>query len=184
MKFHFNKKEWEGSMLKPGGYIGKIKSVVIVGEKISVAFDIAEGEFKDMFLKEYQKAGGTAKFELNKWNKKAVVNFDFRYTGAKYAFAQLLNDLETSNQAFRWNDETDDLKNKLVGVVYKKNTYTDKFGDVKQGTDFPTLTSTKVISTNQFSIEEDNQKQETNSSDMKTVNPLTDFDIQEDDIEF
>ena len=96
-----------------------------------------------------------------------------------YAFAQFLNDLESSNQSFSWNNETNDLKNKLIGVVYKKNTYEDKFGDERVGTDFPIFTSTKNISTNNFSIEEKviEPKTETSTSAQS-------FDIMEDDIEF
>lgn len=179
MKFEFNRKEWETTFLKPGGYIAKIKNVVVVGEKISIVFDIVEGEFKDNFMKEYQKNGGSSKFDINKWNKKAIVNFDFQYTGAKYAFAQFLNDLESSNQSFRWNNETNDLKNKLIGVVYKKNTYEDKFGDERVGTDFPIFTSTKNISTNNFSIEE-----KVIESKTETSTSAQSFDIMEDDIEF
>lgn len=181
MRFEFNKKEWETTYVQPGGYIGKIKNVLINnGEKISIVFDIAEGRFKDAFLKEYQRNGGSSKFDVKKWSKKAIVNYDFQYAGAKYAFAQFLNDLESSNQNFKWKNETDDLKGKLIGVVYKKNEYQDKFGDLRTGTDFPTFTTTKNIAENKFSIEEKDSKVN-NPTDESTSK---EFNIMEDDIQF
>lgn len=182
MKFEFNRKEYERKFLTPGGYVGKIKNALVEGEKISVIFDIAEGEFKDIYTKEYQKNGGGTSFDITKWNKRGIVNFDFQYAGAKYAFAQLLNDLETSNQSFKWQDETNDLKNKLIGVIYRKNTYEDKFGDTKVGTDFPVFTSTKVIADNAFSIEEKQSKNKTSTE--TPTDSKSKFDISLDDIQF
>lgn len=184
MKFAFNKKDYEKKFLTPGGYIGKIKTVVIKEEIISVVFDIAEGEFKDIYTKEYQKNGGGSSFDLSKWNKRGIVNFDFQYVGAKYAFAQLLNDLEASNQSFKWKDETNDLKNMLIGVIYRKNTYEDKFGDTKVGTDFPMFTSTKVIADNAYSIEEKQSKNKTSAEVPTDTDTKSKFDISLDDIQF
>lgn len=179
MKFEFNRKEYERKFLNPGGYVGKIINVIVEGEIIKIYFDIAQGEFKDTYMKEYKQAGGSSSFDSSKWNKKAVVNYNFQYTGAKYAFAQLLDDLEASNQAFKWNDETNDLKGKLVGVVYRKNEYEDKFGDLKTGTDFPEFTTVKNITENKFSIDPKNKKDKEASSNNETT-----FNIDEDDIEF
>ena len=180
MKFEFNRKEYERKYLDAGGYVGKIVNVSVNDETISVYFDIAEGEFKNIYTKEHASNGGTKKFDSSKWNKKGIINFNFQYSGAKYAFAQFLDDLESSNQIFKWNDETDDLKNKFIGVVYKKNIYTDKFGDIKEGIDFPEFTSVKVISENKYSIEPRNKKE----SSSKESNTTMQFDIKEDDIEF
>lgn len=179
MRFEFNRKEYERKFLNPGGYVGKIINVIVEGEIIKVYFDIAQGEFKDTYMKEYKQAGGTNNFDASKWSKKAVVNYNFQYYGAKYAFARLLDDLESSNQSFKWNDETNDLKGKLIGVVYKKNSYEDKFGELKEGTDFPEFTTVKNIVDNKYSIDP-KEKKETSSNDLQkqTIN------ISDDDIQF
>ena len=188
MQLNFNRKEYERKFLQPGGYVGKIVNVGMEGETIKVFFDIAQGEFKDVYLKEYQQAGGGTKFVPDKWNKKAVVNFNFQYTGAKYAFADLLKYLEESNQAFKWNNETNDLKGKLVGVIYKKNIYTDKFGDEKEGTDFPSFTTVKNIAEHKYSIEpvDKNKSSSSASTNPSVSNTGTSdsFNIMEDDIQF
>ena len=178
MKFEFNRKEYERKFLNPGGYVGKIINVIVEGEIIRVYFDIAQGEFKDTYMKEYKQAGGNNNFDASKWSKKAVVNYNFQYSGAKYAFARLLDDLEASNQSFKWNDETNDLKGKLIGVVYKKNSYEDKFGELKEGTDFPEFTSVKNIVDNKYSIDP-KEKKETSSNDLtKQTISISDDDIQ------
>lgn len=178
MKFEFNRKEYERKFLNPGGYVGKIINVIVEGEIIRVYFDIAQGEFKDTYMKEYKQAGGNNNFDASKWSKKAVVNYNFQYSGAKYAFARLLDDLESSNQSFKWNDETNDLKGKLIGVVYKKNSYEDKFGELKEGTDFPEFTSVKNIVDNKYSIDP-KEKKETSSNDLtKQTISISDDDIQ------
>ena len=77
--------------------------------------------------------------------------------------------------------ETDDLKNKLIGVVYKKNIYIDKFGDTREGTDFPSFTSVKNITEKKFSIDSV-EKNKSTSSD--TIQPTSNFNISDDDIQF
>lgn len=182
MKFDFNKKEYERTFLEPGGYVAKIVNVEVKDEIISVYFDIAQGDFAGIYMKEYQNLKGGKPFDSTKWSKKATINFNFKYDGAKYAFANLLDDLEASNQSFKWRDETDDLKNKLIGVVYKKNIYTDKFGDTREGTDFPSFTSVKNITEKKFSIDpvEKNKSSDTSSTDSNASN----FNINDDDIQF
>ncbi len=181
MQFNFNRKEYERKFLNPGGYVGKIINVIVEGEIIRVYFDIAQGEFKDTYMKEYKQAGGNNNFDASKWSKKAVVNYNFQYSGAKYAFARLLDDLESSNQSFKWNDETNDLKGKLIGVVYKKNEYEDKFGELKEGTDFPSFTSVKNITEKKFSIDSVENNKSTSSD---TAQPTSNFNISDDDIQF
>lgn len=179
MKFEFNREEYKRTYITPGGYIGKIINVLINGEKISVYFDIEHGENKGMFMKEYKSKGGGSTFEASKWNAKGVVNFDFQYSGAKYAFADLLDNIELSNQSFKWNDDTDALKGRLIGVVYRKNVYEDKFGNWREGTDYPELTSIKVINDKSFSIEPKEKKNApTQSQEMQT------YSVSEDDIQF
>lgn len=178
MRFDFNRKEYESKNISPGGYVGKIVNVTVKDEVVSVYFDINMGELKDTFMKSYKSIGGTSTFDPSKWNKKGVVNYNFQYDGAKYAFARLLDDLEASNQTFKWNNETNDLKNKLIGVVYKKNIYEDKYGVEREGTDFPEFTSLKNIADQKFSIEPKSQKK----SEVKAS--TQDFNITDDDLAF
>ena len=181
MKFEFNREEYKRTYITPGGYIGKVINVIIKGEKISVYFDIEHGENKGMFMKEYKSKGGGSTFEASKWNAKGVVNFDFQYSGAKYAFADLLDSVEQSNQSFKWDNETDVLKGKLIGIVYRKNTYEDKFGALREGTDYPELTSIKTINNKTYSIE---PKGEINKSSNSSSQSMQTFEIKDDDIQF
>lgn len=181
MQFNFNRKEYERKFLEPGGYVAKIVNVEVKDEIISVYFDIAQGDFAGIYMKEYQNLKGGKPFDSTKWSKKAAANFNFKYDGAKFAFANLLDDVEASNQSFKWKNETDDLKNKLIGVVYKKNIYTDKFGDIREGTDFPSFTSVKNITEKKFSIDSVENNKSTSSD---TAQPTSNFNISDDDIQF
>lgn len=74
MQLNFNRKEYERKFLQPGGYVGKIVATGIEGETVKVFFDIAQGEFKDIYLKEYQQAGGEKTFDsLNGIRKQSLI---------------------------------------------------------------------------------------------------------------
>lgn len=177
MKFEFNRDEFTRKYLTAGGYVAKIVNCDVENDIVKVYFDICQGEFKDIFMKEYKELGGSSKFDASKWNKKGVVNFNFQYNGAKYSFANLLTFIEESNQLFKWNNELDDLKNKVVGVIYKKNSYIDKWGEVRTGTDFPIFANTKDIANGNYSIEEKNGNTSSNEQEETTTAPTFD-DIQ------
>ena len=69
----------------------------------------------------------------------------------------------------------------MVGVVYKKNVYIDKFGDEKEGTDFPSFTTVKNIAEHKYSIEPTKQSKEPATSMEKPNLPT---DLVPDDIQF
>ena len=69
----------------------------------------------------------------------------------------------------------------MIGVVYKKNEYEDKFGELKEGTDFPSFTSVKNITEKKFSIDSVENNKSTSSD---TAQPTSNFNISDDDIQF
>lgn len=111
-------------ILPAGGYVARIVSAKIDstqwGDKLIVAFDIAEGDYRDFFKKDFdgnqnedKKWRGVYRLsipaddgsEQDEWKKRSFNNF---------AFA-----LENSNQGYVWDWDESKLKGKLFGVLFR-----------------------------------------------------------------
>ena len=107
--------------LPKGAYVIQIKQAKEVenkngnGSHIAIVFDIAEGEYKDFYRKQYEKNDS----EDKKWPNDAV----FRLTVPKddsqpwiwNNWNSFFADLEDSNNGYVFNGETKALKGKLIG---------------------------------------------------------------------
>lgn len=110
----------DAERLPAGGYILKILKAEEVtysngGRGLKLNFDIAEGDQKDFYKKNY--AGQT---EPKKW--KGVYSFGIpdENTEEKYrkAFENRIACITDSNPGYEWDWNEDSLKNKLVGAVF------------------------------------------------------------------
>lgn len=115
----------EGKEVLPAGaYVAKIVSARVdensYGSSLVIAFDIAEGQFKDFFKKDFdnnpredKKWRGVYRIflpkddgsEKDEWTKRTLGN-------ALYA-------IEDSNNGYKWAWEESTLKGKSVGVAYR-----------------------------------------------------------------
>lgn len=110
--------------LPAGGYVAKIVSARVdetkFGDKLIVAFDIAEGDYRGFFQKDFdnnpvedKKWRGVLRLnipaddgsERDEWRKRTFNNF---------AFA-----LEDSNKGYSWDWDETKLKGKLFGVLFR-----------------------------------------------------------------
>lgn len=120
------KKEAQASAmtkLPAGAYVCKIKDVRYEtndkGDRIVLAFDIAEGEYKDFFQKQFE--ANTS--EDKKWKGKANI-FVPKDDGSdkdaitKKSFASWTDSFEKSNNGYKWDWDENKWKNKLVGIVF------------------------------------------------------------------
>ena len=111
-------------ILPAGGYVARILSAKVDstqwGDKLIVAFDIAEGDYREFFKKDFdsnvnedKKWRGVYRLsipaddgsEQDEWKKRSFNNF---------AFA-----LENSNQGYVWDWDESKLKGKLFGVLFR-----------------------------------------------------------------
>lgn len=111
-------------ILPAGGYVARIVSAKVDstqwGDKLIVAFDIAEGDYREFFKKDFdgnvnedKKWRGVYRLsipaddgsEQDEWKKRSFNNF---------AFA-----LENSNQGYVWDWDESKLKGKLFGVLFR-----------------------------------------------------------------
>lgn len=115
---------YQGTQKIPtGAYVCKVSNVryeeTDYGDRIIVAFDVVEGEYKGFFKKQYdantdenKKWKGTARVrvpsddgsELDNWTKKA--------------FARWTNAFEQSNSGYVWNWDETKWKGKLIGIIF------------------------------------------------------------------
>lgn len=111
----------QGSAKLPkGAYVCKIKQVRNENdERLVVAFDIAEGEYKDFFQKQFD----ANESEDKKWKGKTNI-FIPKDDGSdldaltKRTLAGWTSAIEKSNEGYKWDWDENKWKDKLVGIVF------------------------------------------------------------------
>jgi len=124
----------ESRFIQPGGYVCRIKQAKVDMTKsgkevLIIAFDIAEGEFKDYYDEQYVK--------------KVVSNPDAKWQGVyrqltegnslKF-FKGLITAIENSNNGYKWNWDEKTLTGKLFGGVFGQEEYLNNNGEPKLST--------------------------------------------------
>lgn len=122
-------------MLPKGAYVVQIKSARVDqnrnngGQHLTIAFDIAEGEYKNF----YQQQFDANQNEDKKWSRDAIYYLtipgdnspEYVYTSWNTFFA----DLEDSNNGFRFQGDEKSLKGKLIGGKFH-NEQTEYNGNI------------------------------------------------------
>lgn len=118
----------ERPTLPAGGYVAKIKKAVVRTyngqsgsfEKLEIAFDISEGEYKDFFANDLKSQNG----EDKKW--KGVLRLfvptddgSERDAKTKSIFKGNIEAVEESNSNYHWDWEEKNLSGKTVGVLFR-----------------------------------------------------------------
>lgn len=110
--------------LPAGGYVAKIMEVRIentqYGNRLSMAIDIAEGEHREFWKKDYEAQTG----EDRKWRGVFRLNIPSddgteQDTWRKRSFNNFLYAVENSNPGYHWDQDETKLKGKLFGVIYR-----------------------------------------------------------------
>lgn len=111
-----------------GGYICKILNAEIQentwGDKLVISFDIAEGDQKDFYAKNYKAQDG----EDKKWKGNYRVSIpkddnseeDNKVMGRFKTFVQRIED---SNPNYHWDWDEKKLKGKLIGIIFNEKEY-------------------------------------------------------------
>ena len=115
----------DAEKLPAGGYVIKIlKAEEAVypggGSSLKLSFDIAEGEYKDFYKKNYDM-----QMEPKKW--KGIYSFSIpnERTEERYrkAFESRIACITESNPGYEWDWNEAGLKNKTVGAVFGNQEY-------------------------------------------------------------
>ena len=172
--------------LPAGGYVAKILNAKVEeyswGEKLVISFDIAEGEYKDFFRKQYNE--NTREDKKWKGNFRLTVPQESNqyFDSQKRTFGNAIWAIEESNPSFRWAWDENALKEKMVGVLFRNYEYDI---DGKQGwsTECCTFVSVEDVRTGNFKQPKDKplrKKSENNA----TANNFTVLDDSSDDLPF
>ena len=110
--------------LPAGGYVAKILNAEVKeydwGEVLVISFDIAEGEHKDFFAKQYKS--NTSEDKKWKGNFRLTVPQENNqyFDSQKRAFGNCLACIEESNSGYHWDWDEAKLKGKMVGVLFRE----------------------------------------------------------------
>ena len=125
-KFDFTKQRtYSGREQLPiGGYVCQIvgakEEVFDWGKRLNIAFDVCEGEYKDIFKRDYD--GNTN--ENKKWRgvfKLGIPKDDGseQDAWAKKRFGNFVWALEESNPGYYWDWDEKKLKGKKIGFIFR-----------------------------------------------------------------
>ena len=105
-----------------GGYVCGITAVEDVADKeyIKVEYDIAEGDKKNYYRGLYEAKGF--------WGAKFVKSYKEK---ALPFFKGFITAVETSNKGYKFNNDENSLKRKLVGLVLAEEEYRGNDGNIK-----------------------------------------------------
>ena len=114
--------------LPAGVYVGKVVNVKLGNSKagdemLTLAMDIAEGEYKDFYRKQfdrktqYKKEGEEVKWPCQYYQ---LTRKDENTIGR---FKGMLTCFEMSNDGYHWNWEETSLRGKVCGVIMREEEY-------------------------------------------------------------
>lgn len=148
-----NIKESNGfEKLPVGGYIIKILNVQDVAEKeyLKVSFDIADGEYKGFFKKQYDEDN---RGEDKKWPNAGSFVRSYKST-AESMFKGFVNAVENSNKNFKFDFDEKKLVGKQVGIIVGMEQYLNQKGQVRERTYVSAVRSVDTIKKGDFKVPE------------------------------
>ena len=157
--------------LPAGGYVAKILNAKVEeyswGEVLVISFDVAEGEYKDFFSKQYKE--NTREDKKWKGNFRLTVPQESNqyFDSQKRTFGNAIWAIEESNPSFRWAWDENALKGKMVGVLFRNFEWSMDDGRSGWSTECCTFVSVEDVRTGNFKQPKDKPLRN------KTVNNAT-----------
>lgn len=152
MAFKNKKTDWtevsaagSSSMLPAGGYVAVITDVEDVESRdyLRFTYDIAEGEQKGFF-----------ETDDREYTHQFVRSYKEKATGFMKAFLECV---ENSNADFKldgWDNDENDLKGKLVGIIVQREDYTNNNGEDRARMNVEGFAKVDDIRNNRFKLPE------------------------------
>ena len=144
--------------LQAGGYVAKILNAEVKeydwGEVLVFSFDIAEGDFKDFFAKQYQANTNEDKKWKGTFRLTVPQESNQYFENQKRAFGNALACTEESNSGYHWNWNESELKGKLVGVLFRNREW-EMNGSTGWTTECCTFVNVEEIRTNTYKMPKD-----------------------------
>lgn len=118
-----------------GGYICRILNATSAistngNEMLVLSLDIAEGEHKDIFRRQY--AAKKATYPEAKWGcVYRQLTIDSKTGETNNRFATLIKVVEKSNPGYSWNFDENTLKGKQLGMLFGEEEFVANDGSIK-----------------------------------------------------
>lgn len=139
--------------LPAGGYVAKIINAKVEeyswGEVLVISFDIAKGEYKDFFSKQFSE--NTREDKKWKGNFRLTIPQENNqyFDSQKRTFGNAIWAIEESNPGYHWDWDEAALKGKMVGVLFR-NFEWEMNGDSGWSTECGTFVSAEDIRNGNF----------------------------------
>ena len=167
-----------------GGYVAKILNAKVEeyswGEVLVISFDIAEGEYKDFFSKQYKENTR----EDKKWKgnfRLTVPNEGNQYFDSqKRTFGNAIWAIEESNSGYHWDWNEDSLKGKMVGVLFRNFEWEMDDGRSGWSTECCTFVSVEDVRTGNFKQPKDKPLKRKESYSSNQFSEMVEIDSTED----
>ena len=168
--------------LPAGGYVAKILNAKVEeyswGEVLVISFDIAEGEYKDFFSKQYK--------ENTREDKKWKGNFRLtvpQESNQKRTFGNAIWAIEESNHGYHWDWNESALNGKMVGVLFRNFEWEMDDGRSGWSTECCTFVSVEDVRTGNFKQPKDKPLRNKSTNNAPASN-FTVIDDSLDDLPF
>ncbi|HEY8401126.1 MAG TPA: hypothetical protein VIK89_07690 [Cytophagaceae bacterium] len=143
----------EVERLEPGGYICKILKVQAeerdYGTLLRIAFDIAEGDYKDFYRKKFE-----SKKQSDPEAKWPGMYYQTVREDSLQYFKGFMTSIEESNPGYKWNWDEKTLVGKLFGGVFGEEEYEASDGSIKTSVKCRFIRSIDAIKKGNFKIPE------------------------------
>ena len=170
--------------LPAGGYVAKILNAKVEeynwGEVLVISFDIAEGEYKDFFSKQYKENTR----EDKKWKgnfRLTVPNEGNQYFySQKRTFGNAIWAIEESNHGYHWDWNESALNGKMVGVLFRNFEWEMDDGRSGWSTECCTFVSVEDVRTGNFKQPKDKPLKRKESYSSNQFHEMVEIDSTED----
>lgn len=150
----------EGGALPKDGYVCKILNAQVKdgtnGQYLQIAYDIAEGQYKDYFKGLFD----AKKDELKKWSTYFFVNLpkddgSEKDGWTKRLFKTFTNALEDSNEGYHFDWDETKFKGKLIGGLFHYEEYKRNDGKIGRSTKMRNVCSVEKVRSGNFKLPDD-----------------------------
>ena len=170
--------------LPAGGYVAKILNAKVEkyswGEVLVISFDIAEGEYKDFFSKQYKE--NTREDKKWKGNFRLTVPQESNqyFDSQKRTFGNAIWAIEESNPGYHWDWNEAALKGKMVGVLFRNFEWAMDDGRSGWSTECCTFVSVEDVQTGNFKHPKDKPLKRKESYSSNQFSEMVEIDSTED----
>lgn len=146
--------------LPKDGYILKIMGVSVQtnsnGKYLQIGCDIAEGEYKDFFTKQYTNdTRDTKKWGCNYLLSLPKDDGSEKDMWTKQKFKTFTTALEESNDGYHWDWDEQKFKGKLIGGLFNEREYQKTDGTIGRATNLDRVCAAEKIRKGDYKLPED-----------------------------